>query len=679
MSTLPAGTNPDGAQFQYDPVTGKLYKFNTTLKEYLESPTLSQLNLNAKQFGAKGDGSTDDTVILQEYLDSDNQIFYFPEGTYIVSGLDINSNSTLFFEDGAILKLKDASNRPVLQNKNYSLNIDENISITGLKIDGNFANQVHHLTSGPYANEPVSGLRFFGVKNLNIEKTYIYHSRTYGIWLSRIDRFVGRDIEFEQDTLTFSNQDGLHVNGVCSNMFIENISGLTNDDLLALNADDVPQGVNVSYGAITNVNISGVNFKNSLNGIRLLSATSLLDQIIIRNLVGIVRDNVVAISAYQLGVGNFGTIDINSVDVRTSNPHNVMGEYGGYILINDKSDHIKISNVNRVTGDDARPTVRIQGRADIQTLEIDGITTKINQSLTTYYPDISFETGSVVKNAFIENHKLLNGVYPNGFGIGLTGSTVEKLHLKTLYYEQIGYGVYFNNTDVTTFFSDGTNTNYIRYPFYLENDSHISFALITDQNWEYTFGTPKYYYIMDTSSLYIVDTGKDTFNDIAKRGNILNKTINGSASSNAYESILRYGIDGTSTSSIKGWNSFDDNLGAGLAFYTNPNGATNSEILALKLNNDGKAMFPLLSGTGERLVAADDNGLLKVSSFDPQAKTIQDTSLTDNQTSATLNAAYPSASVGQTITARNVGTGMKYEKINTTSGGTWVAWPISII
>jgi len=98
-----------------------------------------------------------------------------------------------------------------------------------------------------------------------------------------------------------------------------------------------------------------------------------------------------------------------------------------------------------------------------------------------------------------------------------------------------------------------------------------------------------------------------------------------------------------------------------------------------KLDVNGNIKTSSLSGTGERLVSADSNGLLKVSSFDPQARPIQDTSLTTNQSSSTLNAAYPSALVGQTVTARNVGTGMKYEKIDSTGGGTWVAWPISII
>ena len=55
------------------------------------------------------------------------------------------------------------------------------------------------------------------------------------------------------------------------------------------------------------------------------------------------------------------------------------------------------------------------------------------------------------------------------------------------------------------------------------------------------------------------------------------------------------------------------------------------------------------------------------------------TSMTTTQTSSTLNTAYPNASVSTQVTAPNVGTGMKYEKVNTTSGGTWIAWSTTTI
>jgi len=62
-----------------------------------------------------------------------------------------------------------------------------------------------------------------------------------------------------------------------------------------------------------------------------------------------------------------------------------------------------------------------------------------------------------------------------------------------------------------------------------------------------------------------------------------------------------------------------------------------------------------------------------------QVMPIVNTTITTTQTSSSLNTLYPNAVVGQQVTAPNVGTGMKFEKINTTSGGTWVAWAVSTI
>lgn len=485
-----------------DEVTNVSLVPGETATDALNTLRNTKLNLvDAKQFGAVSDGITDDTAILQSYLNSGQGIYLFPKGNYSVSGLDVNSYSQLYFEEGAVLTLRDNSNRSVLQNKNFSVNTDKNIEIYGIEIEGNEANQIKNSVTPPYTGEPTVGLRFFGVENLKIIGAKINKARTYGIWLSRIKNGVFRDIEFNQSIATIDNQDGIHFNGLCYNLEISNIRGVTNDDMIALNADDVSQGSNVSFGEIKNVTIKDVIFNNNLNGIRLLSAGSLLDQIYINNLSGNIRDNVIAISSYALGTANFGSITIDGVTVDTNTPVNIMGDSGGYILINDKINYLKISNVFRKTGGDARPTYRIQGRADISKLIIENSTDVINASLTTYYPEISFESGSVLNEVFLNNIILLNGSNSNGFFIGSTGSSFQKMHINNIYADEIQYGLYFNNTDVQFLFVNGTRTTNIRYPFYLVNDSDINLAIISAQEWVYTGGSPGVYNILDTSSL----------------------------------------------------------------------------------------------------------------------------------------------------------------------------------
>lgn len=61
---------------------------------------------NVKDFGATGDGVTNDTAAIQAALDAsaDSAEVFFPAGTYITNQLDIPSNSVLRFMPGTILK-----------------------------------------------------------------------------------------------------------------------------------------------------------------------------------------------------------------------------------------------------------------------------------------------------------------------------------------------------------------------------------------------------------------------------------------------------------------------------------------------------------------------------------------------------------------------------------------------
>ena len=44
-----------------------------------------QQTVSVKDFGAKGDGTTDDTAAIQAALNTGNSTIYFPSGTYLIS------------------------------------------------------------------------------------------------------------------------------------------------------------------------------------------------------------------------------------------------------------------------------------------------------------------------------------------------------------------------------------------------------------------------------------------------------------------------------------------------------------------------------------------------------------------------------------------------------------------
>lgn len=329
-----------------------------------------------------GAPTLDHAVAIQAALDS-GMIVIIDE-VYLTSGNEVPSGSHMIFAGNGKIKLASGANRPVLQNVNWqkstwggsTFGVDSDITIEGLNIDGNQANQVHHLTSGQYAGEYISGVRFFGVKNLTMKRTTISNARTFGIWLAAIDGLVFEGAYFNQYIGgTPDNQDGLHINGPARNLFIRNLYGYTNDDLLALNADDAPLGSNVTSGAITDVVVDGVSGIGALNGIRVLSAVSRIDRVKIKNVIGSYRDPAVNLSAYNLGAGNFGTITIDGVDAVCTNPYfGPNSDYYGVIVLDDHIESVNIRNINRSKASDARPLVDVRPGAVINKLNLDGVT-----------------------------------------------------------------------------------------------------------------------------------------------------------------------------------------------------------------------------------------------------------------------------------------------------------------
>ena len=329
-------------------------------------------------------GEADATNMIQRALNaSTGRRLFFPTATYVTTGNEVPSNSHLVFERGAILRLADGSHRPALQNVNFkkaswggsTYGLDSNITIEGMYLDGNQAGQ-DHTGTGVYAGEYTSGIRFGGVTNLVLKDITVYQTRTFGIWVYAIYNLTAHDIRFDQYMGgPPDNQDGLHVNGPAMNLDIRNIRGSTNDDMIALNADDSALGANVTAGAITGAVIDGVYPVNCLNGVRLLSGVSRMDQIIVKNVVGSTRDVAVNQAPYGTGPGNVGSLIIENIDVHCSNPfQSTTSYYYAVISLDGIIESVSLTDIKNNRPDDNRPTVLIAGTANIAGLEIDGLT-----------------------------------------------------------------------------------------------------------------------------------------------------------------------------------------------------------------------------------------------------------------------------------------------------------------
>lgn len=109
--------------------------------------------MNVKQFGAKGDGSTDDTAVIQ-YAVSHCSNVYVPDGTYMVDGqYDSVTQSAILVPDNTSIKLAPNATLKVIPNSYTHYRILNIYQATNVKIEGGnlLGDKTTHLdTSGEW-------------------------------------------------------------------------------------------------------------------------------------------------------------------------------------------------------------------------------------------------------------------------------------------------------------------------------------------------------------------------------------------------------------------------------------------------------------------------------------------------------------------------------------------------
>jgi len=265
--------------------------------------------------GVVGDGLHDDTAGLQAALDSGAAVVHLPTppaGYLITRPLVIHSGQTLLCDRNAALRLADRAHRYMLVNDDPERG-NRGISIIGGIWDGNNAHQTCEYHEGGDWRVPFSKDRYLGVlmqlvnvDDLHLSGLTLKDPECYGIQLGAVRRFTVQDITFDYNMLT-NNMDGVHVHGPASQGRIANLKGATNDDQVALNADDGAM-FEVTRGPITDVEIQGVWAENGYTGVRLLSAGSPISRVRISGLYGSFRYYGVSFTHHNVHPGEPSTV-----------------------------------------------------------------------------------------------------------------------------------------------------------------------------------------------------------------------------------------------------------------------------------------------------------------------------------------------------------------------------------
>ena len=150
---------------------------------------LADIVTNVKLYGAKGDEVTDDTLAIQNAINSltNGGTIYFPNGTYISRLLTIPSNITIkgASKEKTILKLKANAGTQLLKNADAT-NGNTGITIEDIQFDGNLANNA--------ADKDV--LVFDKCKNITIKNIVAHSSMGAPLLLNKGSFYTVKDSEF---------------------------------------------------------------------------------------------------------------------------------------------------------------------------------------------------------------------------------------------------------------------------------------------------------------------------------------------------------------------------------------------------------------------------------------------------------------------------------------------------
>ncbi len=254
---------------------GELHVVIDNIEDALDSVAIPQ------QYGAKGDGETDDTAEIQAAID-DNDLIYFPQGTYIIDtsshragtyGLVIPSNKTLIFDDNAVLQQKWAgkdslfNEQGVIDRANilHLPNGTENVTIKGGRFIGDRPNKLELLTKKVNDEYVISfeellrwykgsaghnnGIRLDNCKNIKIDGVHVENMAGDGISIvaSGEDLVYCENISIVNSTIDKSWRNNINI-GNCRGIVVENCQITNAGCNLDLNGQTVVRDELISSG-----------------------------------------------------------------------------------------------------------------------------------------------------------------------------------------------------------------------------------------------------------------------------------------------------------------------------------------------------------------------------------------------------------------------------------------------
>lgn len=264
---------------------------------------------------------------------------YKANGYTLEESLKIYSNTELIADNTTLFTLGNDVNSEMISNANMSLtstHTDTDITVNGGIWNGNRSGQSKWVMDGSTKKKIVVGFLFVGVDHLTIKNAIIQNTRTYGFLISN-----SNDVEIHHinmnvgDMSNLDNGDGIHFLGPAKRISIHDCILHSEDNVIAVNADDVDHGDLVTTtGDISDVEINNIYINNhdGGQGMLLLSANHALSNARIHHIYGQAH-YILNLSTFGLGNGAYKNITVSDIDftllTETAYAFSINGNYAG--------------------------------------------------------------------------------------------------------------------------------------------------------------------------------------------------------------------------------------------------------------------------------------------------------------------------------------------------------------
>lgn len=359
--------------------------------------------VDARSHGAKGDGLADDTAALQRALDGGNRTVVIPAGTYLIrTSLLLDSGTTVRAAKDAVIRLADGTGTGV--DVFLISNRDRQAGNRDLVIEGGIwdGNNPGNRRGDPAKQLPCYtgvAMNFINVQGLILRDLVIRNPESFAIRAIYLTDFRIEDIGFDFSALR-PNQDGVHLNGFCERGVIRNLTALsphaTNDDMVALNADDGdPKAFafmqDMVNGPIRDIRIENIHAPSAFSLIRLLSHQNPIENVTIDGVTGGARFYVLNMDRWRFPPGGG---KIRNVTLRNFKVNKVFDNFSSQaraaqrpmVHIQTAVEDFRIEGFTRTAVDQPPAVTLLIDNGRINRLRLEGLTAAQRDALLAASP-----------------------------------------------------------------------------------------------------------------------------------------------------------------------------------------------------------------------------------------------------------------------------------------------------